>query len=57
QRFPIAKWISFNVFLWSVSLCCHVACHNFAGLMIVRTLLGAIDCPYLRHAAHPGFWT
>ncbi|KAK7045193.1 MFS general substrate transporter [Favolaschia claudopus] len=43
QRFPIAKWMSFNVFLWAVSLCCHAACHNFAGLMVVRTLLGACE--------------
>ncbi|KAJ7339790.1 MFS general substrate transporter [Mycena albidolilacea] len=43
QRFPIAKWMSFNIFLWGVSLCCHAACHNFAGLMVVRTLLGACE--------------
>ncbi|KAJ7615528.1 MFS general substrate transporter [Roridomyces roridus] len=40
QRFPVAKWLSFNIFVWAVSLCTHAACKNFAGLMVVRIMLG-----------------
>ncbi|KAJ7915331.1 MFS general substrate transporter [Mycena leptocephala] len=43
QRFPVAKWISFNVFLWAIAVCSHAACHNFAGLMAVRFILGACE--------------
>ena len=31
---------SFNIFIWGVVLCCHAACKNFAGLFVVRLLLG-----------------
>ncbi|KAJ7907544.1 major facilitator superfamily domain-containing protein [Mycena leptocephala] len=43
QRFPVAKWISFNVFIWAIVVCCHAACTNFAGLMAVRFILGACE--------------
>ncbi|THV06934.1 MFS general substrate transporter [Dendrothele bispora CBS 962.96] len=34
QRFPVGKWMSVNIFIWSIALCCHAACHNFAGLFV-----------------------
>ncbi|KAI0261758.1 MFS general substrate transporter [Gloeopeniophorella convolvens] len=43
QRFPVGKWLSFNVFVWGAVLCCHAACKNFAGLFIVRFILGACE--------------
>ncbi|KAF9030378.1 MFS general substrate transporter [Hymenopellis radicata] len=43
QRFPVGKWLSINIFVWAVALCCHAACKNFAGLMIVRLILGMCE--------------
>ncbi|KAI0032038.1 MFS general substrate transporter [Vararia minispora EC-137] len=43
QRFPVGKWMSINIFVWSVALCCHAACRNFAGLFVVRLILGACE--------------
>ena len=61
---------SFNIFLWGIVLCCHAACKNFAGLLVVRLLLGAsegcITAGFLitssmfytraEHLARVGFW-
>ncbi|CAA7259541.1 unnamed protein product [Cyclocybe aegerita] len=44
QRFPIAKYLSFNIMAWGVVLACTAACKNFAGLVVVRTLLGIFEC-------------
>ncbi|KAG5654320.1 hypothetical protein H0H81_004739 [Sphagnurus paluster] len=43
QRFPIGKWMSINIFVWAVALCCHAACRNFAELMVVRIFLGMCE--------------
>ncbi|ETW84170.1 major facilitator superfamily [Heterobasidion irregulare TC 32-1] len=43
QRFPVGKWMSCNIFIWGVALCSHAACKNFAGLFIVRLILGACE--------------
>ncbi|KAJ3740443.1 MFS general substrate transporter [Lentinula detonsa] len=43
QKFPVGKWMSINIFVWSVALCCHAACTNFAGLFIVRLILGMCE--------------
>ncbi|KAI1083129.1 MFS general substrate transporter [Whalleya microplaca] len=43
QRFPVVKYLSVNIGLWGVVLTCMAACHNFAGLMVVRTVLGALE--------------
>ncbi|TRM58593.1 major facilitator superfamily domain-containing protein [Schizophyllum amplum] len=43
QRFPVGKWMSANIFVWAISLCCHAACTNFAGLFVVRILLGMCE--------------
>ncbi|KAH7927986.1 MFS general substrate transporter [Leucogyrophana mollusca] len=43
QRFPVGKWMSLNIFTWGVALACHAACTNFAGLLIVRMILGVCE--------------
>ncbi|KAJ7681032.1 major facilitator superfamily domain-containing protein, partial [Mycena polygramma] len=43
QRFPVAKWLSINIFCWAVALSTHAACKNFAGLMVVRIILGMCE--------------
>ncbi|KAK2053012.1 major facilitator superfamily transporter [Colletotrichum caudatum] len=43
QKIPIAKWLSFNIIMWGVTLSLHAACHNFTGLVIVRGFLGAFE--------------
>ncbi|EIM88123.1 MFS general substrate transporter [Stereum hirsutum FP-91666 SS1] len=44
QRLPIAKLLAFNITAWGAVLACTAACHNFTGLVIVRTLLGIFEC-------------
>lgn len=34
---------SINIFVWGVALCCHAACTNFAGLFVVRLILGMCE--------------
>ena len=34
---------SINISVWSIALLCHAACKNFAGLLIVRAILGACE--------------
>lgn len=29
--------------LWGAVLMCHAACHNFAGLVVIRILLGSFE--------------
>jgi ACS family allantoate permease-like MFS transporter len=43
QKFPVGKWMSLNIFVWAVALCCHAACKNFAGLFVVRFILGMCE--------------
>ncbi|OAX32377.1 MFS general substrate transporter [Rhizopogon vinicolor AM-OR11-026] len=43
QRFPVGKWLSINIFIWAIALACHAACKNFAGLVVVRFLLGVSE--------------
>ncbi|KAJ7121937.1 major facilitator superfamily domain-containing protein [Mycena filopes] len=43
QRFPVAKWMSINIFVWAIALCTHAACKSFAGLMVVRVVLGMCE--------------
>lgn len=50
QRFPVGKWMSINILLWSVILCCHAACKSFGTLFAVRFLLGICE-----GAITPGF--
>ncbi|TFK45315.1 MFS general substrate transporter [Heliocybe sulcata] len=43
QAFPVGKWMSFNITVWGIVLCLHAACTNFAGLFVVRFILGACE--------------
>lgn len=43
QKFPVGKWMSINIFVWAVALACHAACTNFAGLFVVRLILGMCE--------------
>ncbi|KAJ4475567.1 MFS general substrate transporter [Lentinula aciculospora] len=43
QKFPVGKWMSINIFIWSIALCCHAACTDFAGLFVVRLILGMCE--------------
>lgn len=43
QRLPIAKYLGFSIIVWGSILCLHAACHNFVGLVTVRTLLGIFE--------------
>lgn len=50
QRFPVAKVLSINIFLWAVLLLCHAAAKSFAALATVRTFLALTES-----AIMPGF--
>ena len=61
---------SLNVFVWGVALCSHAACMNFAGLFVLRLILGICEGSitagfmivgsmfYTRreHTARVGYW-
>ena len=34
---------SLNIAIWGIALCCHAACKNFAGLFVVRLILGMCE--------------
>lgn len=34
---------SLNILVWSIALCSHAACKNFAGLFVVRLILGMCE--------------
>jgi len=50
QRFPVGKWMSINIFIWSIALCSHAACHSFGSLFAVRFIMGMCE-----GAITPGF--
>ncbi|EON67691.1 hypothetical protein W97_06834 [Coniosporium apollinis CBS 100218] len=43
QRVPIAKYLGINIILWGSVLALHAAAKNFAGLLVLRTLLGIFE--------------
>lgn len=43
QHVPIAKYLGFNIMAWGTVLAFHALCHNFTGLVTVRTLLGIFE--------------
>lgn len=43
QRLPVAKLLATTVMLWAVFLFCTTATQNFAGLMVVRFLMGMAE--------------
>ena len=34
---------SLNIFIWAIALCSHAACKSFAGLFVVRLILGICE--------------
>jgi ACS family allantoate permease-like MFS transporter len=50
QRLPLAKYSSFNIIMWGLTLCCMAATKNFAGAVAVRFFLGVFES-----AVTPGF--
>lgn len=40
QRLPVSKYTGTMILTWSVLLCCHVAAKNYAGMLVLRFLLG-----------------
>ncbi|RJE26099.1 Major Facilitator Superfamily [Aspergillus sclerotialis] len=49
-KFPLGKYLSTTFMIWAVILACHAATTNFAGLMVVRFLLGLFEA-----SLSPGF--
>ncbi|KAM0418613.1 hypothetical protein ACHAPT_012416 [Fusarium lateritium] len=43
QKLPVAKYLAANVFCWGCVITCSAAAKNFAGLMVVRFLLGIFE--------------
>ncbi|KAH8890653.1 putative MFS allantoate transporter [Thozetella sp. PMI_491] len=43
QRFPLAKYLGANIFLWGFLLMAQAAVNNFAGLAVLRVLGGAAE--------------
>lgn len=57
QKFPVAKVLGVNIFLWGVLTACCAATQNFAGILVVRILLGVaelavVPCMILLTANH-----
>ncbi|KAH8646920.1 putative vitamin H transporter [Xylariales sp. PMI_506] len=42
-RFPLAKTLSISFLAWGLVLACHAATSNFAGLMVLRVMLGILE--------------
>ena len=40
---PHTRLPSVNIFSWGIALSCHAACKNFAGLFVLRAILGACE--------------
>ncbi|CBF81557.1 uncharacterized protein ANIA_10720 [Aspergillus nidulans FGSC A4] len=49
-RFPLGRYLSALIFLWGVVLTLHACAQNYAGLMVLRALLGIFES-----AISPGF--
>ena len=50
QRFPVGKYLGFNIFLWGAFLMLQAASRNFAQLAVLRALSGAAEA-----CSDPGF--
>lgn len=42
-RVPLGKYLSFSIVAWGTVLACTAACTNFAGLVVVRSMLGLFE--------------
>jgi len=38
------QWFAFNIVSWGIVVAASAAANNFAGLVILRTLLGVFEC-------------
>lgn len=45
QKLPIGRFLGAIVVLWGITTSCHAATKTYAGLMIVRVLLGIFEAP------------
>ncbi|KAF4534204.1 MFS transporter [Lasiodiplodia theobromae] len=43
QRFPVGKYLGFNIFLWGVLLMAQAGANNFTTLAVLRALSGAAE--------------
>ncbi|TAQ83241.1 hypothetical protein B7494_g8433 [Chlorociboria aeruginascens] len=43
QRLPIAKLTGSMIFIWSIILICHIWARNYAGILILRFILGMFE--------------
>ncbi|EPQ52012.1 MFS general substrate transporter [Gloeophyllum trabeum ATCC 11539] len=43
QKFPLNKYLAFNIFMWGVLLMCQAASRNFTELAVLRVLSGAFE--------------
>jgi len=43
QKFPIGKFIAIGLMVWGSLLMCMAAATNFAGIMVLRFLLGGTE--------------
>ncbi|EKG15082.1 Major facilitator superfamily [Macrophomina phaseolina MS6] len=43
QKFPVAKYTGVMLLIWAVILVCHVAAKNYAGMMVLRFILGMFE--------------
>ncbi|SCW00843.1 LAFE_0C13234g1_1 [Lachancea fermentati] len=43
QKFPVAKVLAVNVFLWGIFITLSACATNFAGIMVLRVLLGVTE--------------
>lgn len=46
-KFPTGKYIGGCLVAWGACLCLLAACHNFAGLAVIRFLLGVFEAALL----------
>ncbi|KAJ9157333.1 hypothetical protein NKR23_g677 [Pleurostoma richardsiae] len=49
-KLPLAKFLSICIIIWAVILILHCVARNFAGLKVLRCLLGVLEC-----VISPGF--
>lgn len=43
QRVPVAKYTGIMLFVWAIILIAHIGCQNYAGMLVVRFILGMFE--------------
>lgn len=46
QRVPLGRFLSIAVFIWGAHVMLIAVCHNWAGLMVLRTIIGGFEYVY-----------